>query len=87
MRRALLVAGLVALVSAPAGAAPPPGRLQVVAREFTFSLSRAKLRPGQAIVELVNFGEDAHDLRLRRSAARGPTGSQPCSPARSPASG
>ena len=34
MRRALLVAGLVALVSAPADAAPPPGRLQVVAREF-----------------------------------------------------
>ncbi len=66
MRRALLAGAVVALVAGPAGAAPPPGRLQVVAREFTFALSRAKLKPGPAIVELVNFGEDAHDLRLRR---------------------
>ena len=66
MRRALLVAGLAVLVPAPAGATPPPGRLQVVAREFSFALSRPKLKPGPAIVELANFGEDAHDLRLRR---------------------
>ena len=44
----------------------PPGRLQVVAREFSFALSRQKLKPGPAIVELVNFGEDAHDLRMHR---------------------
>ena len=65
MRRALLAATLAALVAAPATAAPP-GRLQVVAREFSLSLSRQRLKAGRAIVELVNFGEDAHDLRLRR---------------------
>jgi hypothetical protein len=66
MTRALLAGAVAALVAAPAVAAPP-GRLQVVAREFSLSLSRAKLRPGAAIVELVNFGQDAHDLRLRRA--------------------
>ena len=65
MSRTLVTAVLAALVAAPAGASPP-ARLQVVAREFSFSLSRQRLRPGQAIVELVNFGDDAHDLRLRR---------------------
>jgi hypothetical protein len=65
MSRCLVVLALGALVSAPAVAAPP-SRLQVVAKEFTYSLSRPKLTAGPAIVELVNFGEDAHDLRLRR---------------------
>jgi hypothetical protein len=65
MTRALLVVPLAALLAVPAAAAPP-SRLQVVAREFSFALSRQRLRAGPAIVELVNFGEDAHDLRLRR---------------------
>jgi plastocyanin len=65
MSRALAAAVLAVLVAAPAAAAPP-ARLQVVAREFSFGLSRPKLKAGQAIVELVNLGEDAHDLRLRR---------------------
>ncbi|MBV8258426.1 MAG: hypothetical protein JO073_11480 [Actinobacteria bacterium] len=50
-----------------AAAPPPPARVQVVAREFTLTLSRATLPSGRAIVELVNFGEDAHDLRLQQS--------------------
>ena len=45
---------------------PPPARVQVVAQEFTLSLSRARIRAGDAIVELVNAGQDAHDLKLRR---------------------
>jgi plastocyanin len=65
MTRMLLASALAALVAAPAVAAPP-GHVQVVAREFSLSLSRAKLKPGTAIVQLVNFGQDAHDLRLRR---------------------
>ncbi|HVS84010.1 MAG TPA: hypothetical protein VHD91_00095 [Gaiellaceae bacterium] len=44
----------------------PPARVQVVATEFRLSLSRVRLKAGEAIVELVNAGEDAHDLRLRR---------------------
>jgi plastocyanin len=45
---------------------PPPARVQIVAQEFRLSLSRARIRAGTAIVELVNMGEDGHDLRLRR---------------------
>jgi hypothetical protein len=45
---------------------PPPARVQVVAQEFRFSLSRTVIKHGWAIVELRNIGEDAHDLRLRR---------------------
>ena len=45
---------------------PPPARVQVVAQEFRFSLSRTVIKHGRAIVELRNIGEDAHDLRLRR---------------------
>ena len=62
------MAALVALAAAaPApAAAPPPARLQVVAKEFSFTLSRPKIRSGWALVELANCGEDPHDLRLRR---------------------
>jgi plastocyanin len=47
-------------------AAPPPARVQVVAQEFRFALSRQTIRAGWAVIELRNAGEDAHDLRLRR---------------------
>ena len=45
---------------------PPPARVQVVAREFTLGLSRRTVKVGPAIIELANFGEDAHDLRMQR---------------------
>jgi plastocyanin len=47
-------------------AAPPPARVQVVAREFSFALSRLSVKAGPAIIELVNQGQDAHDLRMQR---------------------
>lgn len=47
-------------------ATPPPARVQVQAQEFSFTLSRLTLKAGPAIVELVNRGEDAHDLRMQR---------------------
>ena len=56
---ALLTAALVAL-------APPPARLQVVAHEYTLTLSRPSLPAGAVDIELVNFGMDPHDLRLQR---------------------
>ena len=69
--RLLAAATLVALALAAgtATARPPgpaPSRVQVSAKEFFFVLSRTKLRSGPAIVELANFGEDPHDLRLQR---------------------
>lgn len=45
---------------------PPPARVQVVAQEFRFSLSRTMIKHGLSVIELRNIGEDAHDLRLRR---------------------
>ena len=44
-----------------------PARLQVSADEFSYSLSRQSIKAGPAIVQLVNYGEDEHDLRLRRA--------------------
>ena len=44
-----------------------PARLQVGADEFGYSLSRQSIKAGPAIVQLVNYGEDEHDLRFRRS--------------------
>jgi plastocyanin len=46
--------------------APPPARVQVVAQEFSFVLSRQTIKAGWATIELRNAGEDAHDLRMRR---------------------
>jgi hypothetical protein len=45
---------------------PPPARVQVVAQEFRYSLSRATIKAGAAIIELRNMGQDAHDLRMKR---------------------
>jgi plastocyanin len=46
--------------------APPPARVQVVAQEFRYALSRQTIKAGWAVIELRNAGQDAHDLRLRR---------------------
>jgi hypothetical protein len=45
---------------------PAPARVQVVAREFSFVLSRQSIRAGWAVIELRNAGQDAHDLRMKR---------------------
>jgi len=69
MRRlALLALTVVALVgaAAPVLAARGPSRVQVSALEFEYRLSRLSVRQGPAIIELVNYGEDDHDLVLRR---------------------
>jgi hypothetical protein len=52
---------------APEPTAPAaPARLGVVAREWSLTLSRTSLDAGPALVELQNFGEDAHNLRIER---------------------
>jgi hypothetical protein len=63
-----LVAALAAAALAAAAQATvtPPARLQVTAKEFYLVLSGRTVKAGPAIVELVNFGEDPHDLRLQR---------------------
>ena len=59
-----LLLSFAALV-APAPS-PAPARVQVTADEFRYALSRTTIRSGPVIIELVNFGEDEHDLRFRR---------------------
>jgi plastocyanin len=41
-------------------------RVQVGAFEFRFQLSRLRVKAGRVTVQLVNYGEDDHDLRFRR---------------------
>jgi hypothetical protein len=65
MRRLLLLVVVVGLCAAPAEAAAP-SRLLVESREFNLVLSRGSVKAGDSIVQLVNQGEDPHDLRLRR---------------------
>jgi plastocyanin len=70
--KAALAAALAAAVVAPGLAAPrrpvPPSRVLVVADEFSLTPSRTRIKAGPAIVELANFGEDPHDLTMRRRA-------------------
>jgi plastocyanin len=51
---------------APAGSAsaPGPARVQVTAKEYSFTLSRSEVPAGKVIVEFVNGGEDPHNLHL-----------------------
>lgn len=65
MRLAAALAAMFVLAT-PAAATVNPARVQVTAKEFFFALSRRTVVAGPAIVELVNFGEDPHDLRMER---------------------
>jgi hypothetical protein len=65
MRRATLLALALALLAADTAAASP-ARLLVEAREFNLTLSRARIKPGAAIVQMVNRGQDPHDLAFQR---------------------
>jgi uncharacterized cupredoxin-like copper-binding protein len=55
---------LAAALAAPAMGAPD----RVLARgsEWEITLSKRKVKPGRVIVQFLNDGEDAHDLRLQR---------------------
>ena len=67
MRIALVAAVAAAfLFAAPTPATVNPARVQVTAKEFFYALSRGSVVAGPAIVELVNYGEDPHDMRIKR---------------------
>jgi plastocyanin len=64
-----LLAITVALFAlAPDATRRPPTRMQVSATEYELALSRRAVKQGRAIIELVNLGEDPHDLAIRRNA-------------------
>lgn len=51
---------------AGAGGAPSgPAHLQVSAREFSLTLSRPSTTAGRLMLELVNAGQDEHNLHIR----------------------
>jgi uncharacterized cupredoxin-like copper-binding protein len=58
--------GLAVLALAAPATAGSPQRTQVVAREFSLVLSQGQLKSGRAVIELANFGQDPHNLVLRR---------------------
>jgi plastocyanin len=67
VKRAVVLLGLAAAAGVvPAQAAAPLARVQVVAVEFQYRLSRANVKAGLVRFELVNFGEDEHNLRIRK---------------------
>ena len=62
--RLFALLGLALVAAANAGAAAP-ARLQVTENEYHLLLSRLTLHPGSADVQLVNFGQDPHDLVIQ----------------------
>jgi hypothetical protein len=66
MKRAAILAGFALAGAMPAQAAAPLSHVQVVAVEFRYRLSRVRVPAGPVRIELANFGQDEHDLRLRR---------------------
>lgn len=74
MRRVALIAVAATFAAAGAAAAEKaalPDRVQARGTEFDLTLSKQRVRPGRAIVQFVNDGEDPHDLRVQRVAADG----------------
>jgi hypothetical protein len=69
-----LAAAAATLLAVPAAAQAPPSRLLVTAREYSLVLSHAALPRGRAIVQLVDRGQDTHDLVLHRLRHGRPTG-------------
>ena len=66
---AAVLAALMALAPAPAGAGTSktfPTRVQVTAKEFWFALSSRSVKSGPAVIEFVNFGQDAHDMKVQK---------------------
>ncbi len=63
---ALVAAIALIVLTTPADGAPGPARVQVTALEFEYRLSRLRVPEGRLLVELANFGQDEHDLALRR---------------------
>lgn len=62
------------MLAAAKPAPQPPDRVQVRGSEFNLTLSKSKVIPGRVIVQFLNSGEDAHDLRLQRLGPGGPEG-------------
>jgi plastocyanin len=63
---AAAAAALAILLPAQASAKTFPTRIQVTAKEFYYTLSSRAVKPGPAVIQFVNYGEDPHDMRVQR---------------------
>jgi plastocyanin len=77
MRRALLlcsvvlVGALIGTASSVAGTATPVNSaVQASGSEYRIALSRSSIRQGRVRLEFVNYGEDVHDLAIRRIGSK-----------------
>lgn len=72
MRAATLLVAAALLAGAGIATAAPvvPERLLLTADEWYLTVSRTKLDPGPAIIELYNRGEDPHDVRIKRRGSK-----------------
>lgn len=69
MRRAataIVCLAAVWLVAIPASAGDSLSRVQVTGTEYNLTLSHHRTNPGDTIIEFVNSGEDAHDMKIQR---------------------
>lgn len=58
---------VIAMSVAPdRGDAASRNYVQVSAREYYYGLSKTKVKPGSTTFQIVNYGEDDHDLAVRR---------------------
>ena len=64
---------MVAILAAVVGFSPPsaaaktfPTLVQVTAKEFWFALSSRSAKSGPAVIQFVNFGQDAHDMKVQK---------------------
>lgn len=66
------LAVLAILTVAPGASPAPPQRMQVTEDEWSLVFSRLRMRPGLALIEVFNIGQDAHNLvlRLNRKGAK-----------------
>jgi uncharacterized cupredoxin-like copper-binding protein len=61
-------AALVLLLGMPAASAAPPQRMQVTEDEWSLVFSRLRMRPGPALIEVFNIGQDAHNVVMQLNA-------------------
>ncbi len=72
-------AGAAETPAPEAPGSPAPARVQVIAKEYSFTLSRAEVPAGKVIVEFVDGGEDPHNLHLEEPTEGTEAGSFPTS--------
>jgi len=75
MRRALAMVAAAALlglgvcggaIAQPRASSVPFSAVQASGSEFHINLSRGRVQPGKLRLEFVNYGQDVHDLAIRR---------------------